>query len=53
MRLRPSQSLDIDWELNGKKFTEMESPGHVREWGIGAEGDLAVDHKGNVFFVDT
>jgi hypothetical protein len=37
----------------GKKFTEMESPGHVREWGIGAEGDLAVDHKGNVFFVDT
>ncbi len=38
---------------NGKKFTEMESPGHVREWGIGSEGDLAVDHKGNVFFVDT
>jgi hypothetical protein len=38
---------------DGKKFTEMESPGHVREWGIGAEGDLAVDHKGNVFFVDT
>ncbi|MDP9068289.1 MAG: hypothetical protein M3N53_08100 [Actinomycetota bacterium] len=38
---------------DGKKFTEMESPGHVREWGIGAEGDLAVDDEGNVYFVDT
>ncbi len=38
---------------DGKKFTEMESPGHAREWGIGAEGDLAVDDEGNVFFVDT
>ena len=38
---------------NGKSFKEMESPGHAREWGIGAEGDLAVDNKGRVFFIDT
>jgi len=38
---------------DGKKFVEMESPGHFREWGVGAEGDLAVDDEGNVFFVDT
>ncbi|HET7482427.1 MAG TPA: hypothetical protein VFK89_06140, partial [Actinomycetota bacterium] len=38
---------------NGKTFKEMETPGHAREWGIGAEGDLAVDHDGHVWFVDT
>lgn len=37
----------------GKTFKELESPGHLREWGIGAEGDLAVDHGGNVYFIDT
>ncbi len=37
----------------GKTFTEMETPGHVREWGIGAEGDLAVDNDGRTYFVDT
>lgn len=37
----------------GKKFKEMETPGHAREWGIGAEGDLAVDHDGHVWFIDT
>lgn len=41
------------YSKNGKKFVEAESPGHVREWGIGAEGDLAVDDDGNVYFVDT
>jgi hypothetical protein len=38
---------------DGKSFEELESPGHAREWGIGAEGDLAVDNKGRVFFIDT
>jgi hypothetical protein len=38
---------------NGRSFEELESPGHAREWGIGAEGDLAVDNKGRVFFIDT
>lgn len=38
---------------DGKTFREMETPGHVREWGIGAEGDLAVDNDGRVFFIDT
>jgi hypothetical protein len=38
---------------NGKTFREMETPGHLREWGIGAEGDLAVDNDGHVFFIDT
>lgn len=37
----------------GKKFKEMETPGHVREWGVGAEGDLAVDDEGRTYFVDT
>lgn len=37
----------------GKTFKEMETPGHVREWGIGAEGDLAVDDEGRTYFVDT
>jgi hypothetical protein len=43
------------WYSNddGKTFREMETPGHVREWGIGAEGDLAVDNDGHVFFIDT
>jgi hypothetical protein len=37
----------------GKEFVELESPGHVREWGIGAEGDIEVDDEGNMYFVDT
>jgi hypothetical protein len=41
------------YSTDGKKFVEAESPGHAREWGIGAEGDLAVDDKGRVYFVDT
>lgn len=41
------------YSTDGKTFKETESPGHVREWGIGAEGDLAVDHDGHVYFVDT
>ncbi len=43
------------WYSNddGKTFKELESPGHAREWGIGAEGDLAVDGDGHVFFIDT
>lgn len=41
------------YSSDGKKFVEAESPGHLREWGIGAEGDLAVDHEGRVYFVDT
>lgn len=43
----------IWYSEDGKKFRELETPGHVREWGIGAEGDLAVDHKGRMYFVDT
>jgi hypothetical protein len=38
---------------NGRSFEELESPQHIREYGIGAEGDLAVDNKGRVFFIDT
>ena len=38
---------------DGRKFKELETPGHVREWGIGAEGDIAVDHEGRMFFIDT
>jgi len=41
------------YSSNGKKFTELETPGHVREWGLGAEGDIAVDHEGRMFFIDT
>ena len=37
----------------GKTFKELESPGHAREFGVGAEGDLAVDHDGGVYFIDT
>jgi hypothetical protein len=46
-------SSPVWYSRNGKKFEEMTSPGHVREWGIGAEGDLAVDDEGHVYFVDT
>lgn len=38
---------------DGRTFAELETPGHVREWGIGAEGDLAYDGDGTVLFVDT
>lgn len=38
---------------DGKKFTELETPGRAREWGIGAEGDLAVDHEGRIYFIET
>ncbi|MCA1824794.1 MAG: hypothetical protein LC640_11165 [Frankia sp.] len=37
----------------GKTFAEMETPGHIREWGVGAEGELATDDKGTVVFTDT
>ncbi len=43
----------IWYSKDGKKFKELETPGHVREWGIGAEGDIAVDHDGRMFFIDT
>ncbi|MBW3594705.1 MAG: glycoside hydrolase, partial [Actinobacteria bacterium] len=41
------------YSSNGKKFKELETPGHIREWGIGAEGDIAVDHDGHMYFIDT
>ena len=41
------------YSKDGKKFAELETPGHVREWGIGAEGDIAVDHDGHMYFIDT
>lgn len=41
------------YSTDGRRFAEMETPGHVREWTIGAEGDLAIDDQGHVFFVDT
>ncbi|MDQ3876950.1 MAG: exo-alpha-sialidase [Actinomycetota bacterium] len=37
----------------GKTFKEMESPGHVREYGVGAEGDIAYDDSGHVWFIDS
>ncbi len=37
----------------GKTFEELETSGHVREYTIGAEGDLAVDDEGRIYFVDT
>ena len=37
----------------GKTFEELSTPGHAREWSIGAEGDLAVDDEGRTFFIDT
>jgi hypothetical protein len=37
----------------GKTFRELETPGHIREWNIGAEGDLAVDEDGRTYFIDT
>jgi len=46
-------SSAVWYSKNGKTFKEMESPGHAREWGIGTEGDLAVDDEGRVFFTDT
>ena len=38
---------------DGVTFSELETPGHVREYLIGAEGDVAVDDAGNVYFADT
>jgi hypothetical protein len=46
-------SAQVWFSEDGKKFKELETPGRVREWGIGAEGDLAVDHEGRTYFVDT
>lgn len=46
-------AAQVWWSENGKKFKELETPGHAREWGIGAEGDLAVDHEGRTYFIDT
>ena len=37
----------------GKTFEELQTPGHAREWSVGAEGDLAVDEEGRTYFVDT
>jgi hypothetical protein len=38
---------------NGKSFKELRTPAHVREWTVGAEGDIDVDDAGRVFFADT
>lgn len=46
-------AAQVWYSEDGKKFKELETPGRVREWGIGAEGDLAVDHEGRTYFVDT
>ncbi|MEA2477257.1 MAG: hypothetical protein QOC87_1456 [Actinomycetota bacterium] len=37
----------------GKTFKEMSSQGHIREYGVGSEGDIAYDDSGNVWFIDT
>lgn len=37
----------------GKSFEELETPGHVREWGTGAEGDIAIDDQERMYFIDT
>jgi hypothetical protein len=38
---------------NGRTFRELGTPAHLREWTVGAEGDLEIDDAGRVFFVDT
>jgi hypothetical protein len=38
---------------DGRTFREMRTPAHIREWTVGAEGDLEVDDAGRVFFADT
>ncbi|HJP66181.1 MAG TPA: hypothetical protein VKA30_07755 [Actinomycetota bacterium] len=38
---------------DGRTFRELATPAHLREWTIGAEGDLEVDDAGRVFFADT
>jgi hypothetical protein len=37
----------------GRTFRELRTPAHIREWTIGAEGDLEIDDAGRVFFADT
>ncbi|MFN2595541.1 MAG: hypothetical protein ABR579_11710 [Actinomycetota bacterium] len=37
----------------GKTFKEMSSQGHIREYGVGSEGDIAYDDSGHVWFIDT
>lgn len=39
--------------LDGINFEELQTPGRAREYSLGAEGDLAVDDEGNVYFVET
>lgn len=41
------------YSADGRSFEELETPAHAREWTIGAEGDLAIDDDGRVYFVDT
>jgi hypothetical protein len=38
---------------NGRTFRELATPAHVREWTVGAEGDIEIDDAGTVFFADT
>ena len=37
----------------GETFSELQTPGHAREYFAGAEGDVAVDDAGHVYFADT
>lgn len=41
------------YSRDGQTFSELETPAHAREWTIGAEGDIAIDDEGRVYFVDT
>lgn len=38
---------------DGKTFKNLPSPAGIRENGIGAEGDFAIDEQDRVYFVDT